>query len=155
MCLNQGRPGIPSGLSQLRSGCIMPWLIWVASWGSIGPLASLVWSEALRVFPAASNASICFITSVRSRASAAFLDAGIGSVREVLFELVVVTAGVGSFDSARSFERAALRMAELFLVSRSFTNWRMLVAYVAKSKGRRSALARRSAVTPQSWVIRV
>ena len=33
MCLNHGRPGMPSGLSQLRSTCIMPRLRAAASLG--------------------------------------------------------------------------------------------------------------------------
>src|SRR5579863_194911 len=66
MCLNQGRPGMPSGLSQLRSTCIMPWLRVRASLGSMGA-ESFIFRDSFSFFPADSKLSIDFLTAVRSR----------------------------------------------------------------------------------------
>ncbi len=65
MCLNQGRPGMPSGLSQLRSTCIMPWFSVSASLGSIFPDDNLRVRESFRCLPAASKASMAFSTSLK------------------------------------------------------------------------------------------
>src|SRR5271169_851180 len=129
MCLNQGRPGMPSGLSQLRSTCMAPWLMVAASLGSIVPEASFALMESFRRLPADSKSSIALLTAVRSRAAEpGELDKG--SWWELPDGPQVAHADAGSFDCvAVSLRESAtpLRMTGLFLAS-SFTNWRMLLA---------------------------
>src|SRR5579862_5042106 len=133
MCLNQERPGMPSGLSQLRSTCIMPWLRARASLGSIGFAASLRVTDSFRCLPAASKASICLVTAVKSRDAAEFRALALDTKSEWKLPLTpqVAHANTGSFDSvADSLRESAtpLRMTDLFLLANSATNWRMLLA---------------------------
>src|SRR5579863_5277376 len=134
MCLNQGRPGMPSGLSQLRSTCIMPWLRVRASLGSMGPAESLRVRDALNWLPADSNESMAFLTWLRSRGVAA-LDVVGEPDRNPWWELPNGPQGAqarkGSFECVSASLRVtdtSLKMTDLFLIARSFTNWRMLLA---------------------------
>src|ERR1700722_5969832 len=135
MCLNQGRPGMPSGLSQLRSTCIMPWLRVRVSLGSMGPCVSFRLTDSFRRLPAASKLSISFRTPLKSRETWS-LDS-VGELdTEVRDEPQEGQAGKGSFDCVAASLRepvTSLRMTEdlfgrLFLLISSLTNWRMLLA---------------------------
>src|SRR6266516_6465266 len=109
---------MPSGLSQLRSTCIMPWLSVAASWGSSLPAASLRLSEPFNFFPADSNASTALLTALRSSdpAFGAFCRAlEMNPLWKLPDRPQAAQAGTGSFDFVAASLRESstpLRMTE-------------------------------------------
>src|SRR5271165_4103628 len=128
MCLNHGRPGMPSGLSQLRSTCMAPWLMVAASFGSIAPEAKARVAESSRRLLATSKSSMAESTGVMSstpgtvlfpvRARCSLEGPEKRAESEFPAEAQVAQEGAGSFDSAAASlcePATPLRMTDLLL----------------------------------------